>query len=52
MATVIIGLIVAAALFLAARQLYKDKKSGKSSCGGSCADCPRGCGRCGGAKNE
>lgn len=29
MATLIVGLIVAAVLFLAARQLYKDKKSGK-----------------------
>lgn len=28
MATVIVSLIVASALFLAARQLYKDKKSG------------------------
>lgn len=43
MATIIVGLIAAAVLFLAARQLYKDKKSGKSSCGGNCAGCPRAC---------
>lgn len=49
MSTLIVGLILAAVIFLAARQLYKDKKSGKSSCGGNCAGCPnsrvcqRGC---------
>ncbi|MDE7302576.1 MAG: FeoB-associated Cys-rich membrane protein [Oscillospiraceae bacterium] len=43
MATVIVGLIVAAVLFLAARQLYVDKKNGKSSCGGNCSCCPNGC---------
>lgn len=49
MATVIIGLIVAAVLFLAGRQLYKDKKQGKSLCGGKCScclngsTCPNGC---------
>ena len=42
MATVIIGLIVAAVLFLAGRQLYKDKKQGKSLCGGKCSCCPNG----------
>ncbi|MGN1087327.1 MAG: FeoB-associated Cys-rich membrane protein [Porcipelethomonas sp.] len=45
MATFIIGLIVAAVLFLAARQMYKDKKSGKSPCGGKCSDC-HGCCSC------
>lgn len=43
MSTLIVGLIMAAVLFLAARQLYKDKKAGKSSCGGNCAGCPGGC---------
>ena len=52
MATVIVGLIVAAVLLLAARQLYKDKKSGKSSCGGNCAGCPNGCACHGDVKNE
>ncbi|MGN0633369.1 MAG: FeoB-associated Cys-rich membrane protein [Oscillospiraceae bacterium] len=43
MGTVIIGLIVAAVLFLAIRQLYRDKKQGKSLCGGKCSCCPNGC---------
>lgn len=50
MATLIVGFIVAAVLFLAARQLYKDKKSGKSSCGGNCSGCPNGCMCHGGTK--
>lgn len=52
MATLIVGLIVAAAIFLAARQLYRDKKSGKSSCGGNCAGCPHACNCHGDVKNE
>lgn len=43
MSTLIAGIIVAAVLFLAVRQLYKDKKSGKSSCGGNCSGCQNGC---------
>ncbi|MGN1102528.1 MAG: FeoB-associated Cys-rich membrane protein [Huintestinicola sp.] len=43
MATIIIGMIVAAVVFLAGRQLYKDKKHGKSLCGGKCSCCPNGC---------
>ena len=43
MATVIIALVVALVLFLVARQLYKDKKKGKSLCGGKCSCCPNGC---------
>ncbi|MCM1328237.1 MAG: FeoB-associated Cys-rich membrane protein [Ruminococcus sp.] len=46
MATLIVGLIVAAVIFLAARQLWKDKKSGKSSCGGNCSCCPNVCSGC------
>lgn len=52
MATLIIGLIVAAVIFLAAWQLYKDKKFGKSSCGGDCAGCPHACSCHGDVKNE
>ena len=48
MSTVIIGLIVAAGLFLAIRQMHKDKKAGKSLCGGKCSGCPN-CGACHGA---
>lgn len=43
MATVIIALLVVLVLFLAARQLYKDKKKGRSLCGGKCSCCPNGC---------
>ncbi|MBP1561073.1 MAG: FeoB-associated Cys-rich membrane protein [Oscillospiraceae bacterium] len=43
MATVIIGIIVGLVIFLAARQLHKDKKKGKSLCGGKCSCCPNGC---------
>ncbi|MGN0598555.1 MAG: FeoB-associated Cys-rich membrane protein [Oscillospiraceae bacterium] len=43
MATVIIGIIVAGVLFFAGRRLYKDKKQGKSLCGGKCSSCPNGC---------
>ena len=50
MATVIIAIIVAAVLVLAVLSLRKDKKAGKSLCGGKCANCPNG-GLCH-AKNE
>ena len=43
MATIIVGMIVAAILALAGRQIYKDKKNGKSFCGGKCSCCPNGC---------
>ena len=52
MATLIIGLIVAAVIFLAAWQLYKDKKTGRSSCGRGCAGCPHACSCHGDVKNE
>lgn len=57
MATLIVGIIIAAVIFLAAGKLYRDKKSGRSSCGGSCAGCPGACpchtnGCRGGAKRE
>lgn len=42
MSTVIISLAIAAILFLAGRKLYKDKKKGKSLCGGKCSCCPNG----------
>lgn len=43
MSTVIIGLIVALLLFLAGRKMYKDKRAGKSLCGGKCSGCPNCC---------
>lgn len=45
MTTIIIGLIVASILFLDARQIYKNKKAGKSLCSGKCSGCPN-CGAC------
>ena len=42
MGTVLVGAIVLACVALAIRSLRKDKKNGKSSCGGDYAHC-RGC---------
>ena len=42
MGTVLVGAIVLACVALAICSLRKDKKNGKSSCGGDCAHC-RGC---------
>ena len=42
MATFIIALIVLAVVILAIWQLRKDKKAGKSLCGGKCSNCPNG----------
>lgn len=44
MSTVIISLVVAAVLFLAVRKIYKDKRAGKSLCGGKCEGCQNCCG--------
>ena len=41
MGTVVVGVIVAVAVGLAARSLYKDKKAGKV-CNGNCGNC-KGC---------
>lgn len=38
--TVIIGLVVLGIIALAVRQIYKDRKAGKLSCGCKCANCP------------
>ena len=35
--TVLLCILLAAALFFSVRKLWKDKKSGKSCCGGSCS---------------
>jgi len=40
--TIVIGFIVLGVLFLAARSIYRDKKSGKAC--GSCSGCS--CGNC------
>ena len=43
MPTVIVALIIAFVLFLAGRKLWKDRKAGKSLCGGKCAGCANCC---------
>ncbi|MGN0583463.1 MAG: FeoB-associated Cys-rich membrane protein [Oscillospiraceae bacterium] len=43
MTTIIIAAVVAVILFLSARQLYSDRKKGKSLCGGKCSCCHNGC---------
>lgn len=43
MATIIIGLVVGAAIFGAVYKIRADKKSGKCSYCGKCSGCPNGC---------
>lgn len=43
--TIAVCALVLAAAALAARSLIRDKKQGKSPCGGSCSGCA-GCGSC------
>lgn len=38
--TIIVSILLAAALFFAMRKIYKDKKAGRSSCGYKCSGCP------------
>lgn len=44
MGTVIVGGVLAIIVGLLVWKMIKDKKAGKSSCGGDCAHC-RGCGK-------
>lgn len=46
--TVVICLLLAAAVFFSVRKLWRDKKNGKTCCGGSC-NC---CGGCGGKQEK
>ena len=39
MGTIIVGLILVLIVALIIRSMVKDKKSGKSSCGGNCGAC-------------
>lgn len=45
MGTIIVGAVVVVVAALAARSIYRDKKSGKacSGCSGGCAGCHGGC---------
>ena len=44
MGTVIVGGVLAIIVGLLVWKMIKDKKAGKSSCGGNCAHC-KGCGK-------
>ena len=37
--TLVVLIIIACAAFLAVRTLLRDKKSGRSACGGDCSKC-------------
>lgn len=39
LSTLIVGLIVAGIVFLAVRSIVRDKRNGKSLCGGNCGGC-------------
>lgn len=41
--TIIIGIVLAAIVGMVIVKMIRDKKKGKSSCGGSCAGCPSNC---------
>ena len=43
--TILINLLLLAAVALIIRSMMRDKKQGKSSCGGNCAGCAA-CGAC------
>lgn len=42
LATIIISLILILVVVLAISSIVRDKKQGKSTCGGNCAHCPSG----------
>ena len=44
--SIVITLILLAAVALIIRQLVLDRKAGKHICGGSCGSCGGGCGGC------
>lgn len=46
--TILVALVVAAVVAAVICTMRRDKKNGKSSCGGSCSSCGAGCASCGG----
>ena len=42
-ATAVLVALLAAGVFFAARKLYRDKKAGRTCCGGSDCSCCSGC---------
>ena len=49
--TIVIALVLAVIVVCIVRSLIKDRKQGKSSCGGNCGHCPMG-GSCHGGKTH
>lgn len=45
MGSVLVLALLALAVGLAIRRLYRNRKAGKGCCGGSCAHCPGCCGQ-------
>ena len=39
LSTILVSLVIVAAIVLAVRSIKKDKANGKSSCGGNCKSC-------------
>lgn len=39
LSTILVSLVIVAAIVLAVRSIKKDKANGKSSCGGNCRSC-------------
>lgn len=46
--SILVGAILLAIVVLIIRKLVKDKRAGKSSCGGNCSACGHNCAACGG----
>lgn len=42
LATIFVGAVVATVVILVARKMFLDRKNGKNSCSGNCANCPSG----------
>ena len=52
MGTVVVAAALVLVIGLAVRSMIKDKKNGKSLCGGKCSCCPNGCACHGEIKSE
>lgn len=46
--SILVGAILLVIVALIVRKLVKDKRAGKSSCGGNCSACGHNCAACGG----
>ncbi len=48
---IVVLALVGGAFFLALRKIVRDKKAGKSCCGGSCGGCSGNCAGCGSCRS-